>query len=517
MDDHVKRKSSAAIDLEGAQGRLKNGPPVAVIDIGSNSVRLVAYEGLTRSPTPTFNEKALCGLGRSVSTTGRLTDEAVAKALAALRRFRALCDVMQIDDVHVIATAAARDAANGSQFIAEAEAICRRPVQLISGKREARLSALGVLSGFYEPTGVVGDMGGGSLELVELKSGKIGGGTTLPLGGLSLQDASQGNVKRAEKIVREALGGLDQLKHLEGRSFYAVGGTWRALARLHMAQRGYPLRVMHGYTISARDALDFCRLVKRAPPDSLESIASVASERQPLLVYGALILERILRQAKPRDIVISAFGVREGLLFEMLDEADSKRDPLIASACELGLLRSRSPQHGHELMAWTDALFRSAGLDEEAEETRLRRAACHLADIGWRAHPDYRGEQGLNVIANAAFAGVDHPGRAFLAMTIYYRHEGMAEEALSPRIRELVQPGMLDRARVLGATMRVAYLVSAAMPGVLPRSSLKVERGRLVLRLPDDLRDLAGDRIIRRLRVLARLIGREYAIVAADS
>lgn len=308
MDNAVKKQAARSLEtaVEGAPGRLKNGPPVAVIDIGSNSVRLVAYEGLVRSPTPTFNEKALCGLGRSVATTGRLSDGAMQKALSALRRFRALCDVMKIDNVQVVATAAARDAANGADFIREAETICRRPVELISGKREARLSALGVLSGFYRPHGVVGDMGGGSLELIEVHGARFGGASSLPLGGLSLEDASKGNAKKAEKIVRDALADSEPLKHLEGRTFYAVGGTWRALARLHMAQRGYPLRVMHGYTIPARDALDFCRLVKRAPPQSLESIAAVSNERQPLLVYGALILERIIRQAKPRDVMISA-------------------------------------------------------------------------------------------------------------------------------------------------------------------------------------------------------------------
>src|SRR6516165_7835191 len=221
---------------EAAQGRLDQGPPIAVIDIGSNSVRLVAYEGLTRSPTPIFNEKVLCGLGREVQSTGLLATDAVDKALAALRRFRTLCDHIEVPRLHVIA--ACRDATNGRAFIAEAERACRTKVELISGKREAELSALGVVSGFHRPDGIVGDLGGGSLELTDVLGHRLGAGLTLPLGGLALQDISSRSIKKAEKIVRTALGTAKLLNAGKGRSFYAIGGTWRALARLHMRQTG---------------------------------------------------------------------------------------------------------------------------------------------------------------------------------------------------------------------------------------------------------------------------------------
>src|SRR5690606_21162710 len=190
---------------EEARGRLKNGPGMAVIDIGSNSVRLVAYDGLSRSPTPIFNEKVLCGLGRSVATTGRLTDGAMKKALNALRRYRALCDVMRVGDVRVLATAAARNAANGQEFLNAARDITRADIELLSGKREAQLSALGVISGFFEPDGLVGDLGGGSLELIEVSARGIGQGLTLPLGGLSLADVAAGSLKKAEKLVKNAI------------------------------------------------------------------------------------------------------------------------------------------------------------------------------------------------------------------------------------------------------------------------------------------------------------------------
>jgi exopolyphosphatase/guanosine-5'-triphosphate,3'-diphosphate pyrophosphatase len=239
----------------------------------------------------------------------------------------------------------------------------------------------------------------------------------------------------------------------------------------------------------------------------------IAEARRPLLAYGSLVLEQVVRVGKPSEIVVSALGVREGLLYEQLDEEERTQDPLIAAARELNLLRSRSPEHGEELLGWTDNFMLSTGIDETPEEERLRHAGCLLADIGWRAHPDYRGEQSLNIISNAAFSGIDHPGRAFLALAVFYRHAGLSDEELSPRIRELATTRLLDRARILGAVLRVAYLASASMPGVLPRAPLSVEKGVLTLKLQGELAALASGRLNNRVRQLSRLVGREYQIL----
>jgi exopolyphosphatase/guanosine-5'-triphosphate,3'-diphosphate pyrophosphatase len=423
--------------MPAAQGRLDHGPPVGVIDIGSNSVRLVVYEGLTRSPTPIFNEKVLAGLGREVQTTKLLAPDAVDKALAALRRFRTLCDRIDVPSLWVVATAACRDAKNGKAFVDEAERICRTRIEVISGKREAELSALGVVSGFHRPDGIMGDLGGGSLELTDVRGHRVQPGITLPLGGLALQDVSKKSIKKAEKLVKKALGEVRLLEGGKGRSFYAIGGTWRSLARLHMWQKGYPLHVMHGYVIPAKEAYEFSGLVHRVDTETLSQIEAVADARRPLLSYAALVLEHLIDMARPKDIVISALGVREGLLYSMLDAEERREDPLIAAAQELNVLRSRSPAHGQELITWTDRFMASTGIEEIAEERRLRHAACLLGDIGWRAHPDYRGEQSLNIIANAAFVGIDHPGRAYLALAVFFRHVGLIDEEVSPRLREL--------------------------------------------------------------------------------
>lgn len=513
LQDWQDRQVDMALPQFKAPGRLADLKPFAVVDIGSNSVRLVAYEGLSRAPTPIFNDKAMCGLGRGVATTGKLNEDGAKKAIAALERFHALCQAMRISNVHVVATAAARDASNGASFLKAAKKAIGAPIELLSGVRESKLAAFGVVCGFSNADGVIGDLGGGSLELNRVKNRRVGRGVSLPVGGLSLIDRSGGSPKKAGRLVRQALDTVPWLGELKGKPFYAVGGTWRSLARLHMNQRNYPLNVMHGYEMEARDASDFALLVERINADALIGIETISSGRRPLLAYGAVVLEEIMRRAKPSKIIVSALGLREGVLYDRLSDEIKGRDALIEAASDLNILRSRAPKHGEELCTWTDVFMKSTGLNETADEKRLRHAACLLADIGWRAHPDYRGEQSFNIIANAAFVGIDHPGRAFLAIANFYRHTGEAD--VSIRLRQLASARLLDRAHILGAAMRVAYVLSAAMPNVLPYAPLVCQRDKLVLTLPKNLAALGNNRISSRMKMLARLIGRAPEMLIA--
>jgi exopolyphosphatase/guanosine-5'-triphosphate,3'-diphosphate pyrophosphatase len=497
-----------------APGRLPGEGPVAIVDIGSNSVRLVVYERLSRSATPLFNEKELCGLDRGMATKGRLDPQAMADALTAIRRFVALSRQMNVTDFNIIATAAPREAANGPEFIAAVEAATGARVDVLSGKEEARLSALGVVSGFREPDGVVGDLGGGSLELVEIQGKTPGLGESFPLGGLRLEEASDKSVKKAEKIVADALATSRVLGSGEKRPFHAVGGTWRSLARLHMRQTGYPLHVMHHYVMKPDEAADFCHMVSRRDIDSLDSIDVVSRARRPLLPYGAMVLEQVIRAMRPSSIVVSALGVREGLLYDLLSAEEKALDPLIAACDELAYLRSRSPTHARELGPWTEMVFRAIGIEETKEEARLRVAACLLSDIAWRGHPEYRGEQSLNLIAYAAFIGIDHPGRVYIALANFYRYEGLIDEQLSPIIRVLASTRLMERARALGASLRVASLISGSMPGIIGRTRVEARGGSLALVLPTDLAPLGGARVMRRLAQIAKIAGLEPAIVA---
>ena len=493
----------------------KHASSVAVIDIGSNSVRLVVYERMSRSLVSVFNEKTLCGLGREVQSTGLLAPDAVARALTSLRRFRALCKVQKVGRVHAIATAACRDATNGPDFIAKAERICGVKIEILSGPREAKLSALGVISGIHKPDGIVGDLGGGSLELIDVRGNGVRSGVTLPLGTLALQDLSHKSLKRAERIVKSELSDLTQLKGGRARSFYAVGGTWRALARIHIIQSGYPLGVMHGYSILASDALDFAQRLRRlAAANMLADIEAIAEARRPLLTYAALVLEYVIRVAQPKTVVFSTFGVREGLLYSMLPEAERAMDGFLCGAQTLNELLSRSARHAQELIGWTDRLVRVVGLRESEEDRRLRHAACLLSDIGWRVHPDHRGEQTLSLITNGNFGSISHQGRAFVGLSVFFRYAGLSEENEPPAVmRDLLSPAQLERARVLGAAFRVAHLISAARPGVLPATHFRSQDRKLMLMFEHKMVDLVADRVGSRFRQFARLVGRTGSIV----
>jgi exopolyphosphatase/guanosine-5'-triphosphate,3'-diphosphate pyrophosphatase len=483
--------------------------PIAVVDIGSNSVRLVVYECASRAPAVLFNEKILCGLGRSIASTGRLAADAVARALRALRRFRALIDQMDVKRVEAIATAAAREAENGSEFIAQAERILDTRIHVLTGTEEAELAALGVIAGIHDADGIAGDLGGGSLELVNIEKASLAEAATLPLGGLRLIDASGGNLKKAREIVDAELAKIDWLDRGKDRDFYTIGGTWRALARLHQIQTGYPLSVMHNYRIEAADALKFAGLLDQQSQGSLAGIRDISSARRETVPYGALVLERLLRRVKPKAVVVSTFGIREGLVFRLLSDEEKRRDALLVGCEDLARRRSRSVDTAFELIAWTETLFRGQGLYETPEQERLRQAACLLSDIGWHAHPDYRGVQSLNLIAHGNFAGVEHRGRAFLALTVYYRNEGLVKDDFSQSLVDLLGKDMVKRARILGAAFRTAHMISAAQPGALSHCPLSFEGNRLVWTLPEPYANLEGERVERRLKELASSLDRE--------
>lgn len=499
-----------------ARGRFNELEPIGVIDIGSNSVRLVVYEGAVRSPTPLFNEKVLCGLGRTVASTNRLGAESVGRALEALARFQAIARILKVKNVRAIATAAVREAADGPAFIAAAERAAGVPIKVLSGEREAELAAAGITMGFRHPDGVAGDLGGGSLELIDIEGESRRNAVTLPLGGLRLIDVSGEQMERALAHADAAIATVDWLGRGRGRTFYAVGGTWRSLARLHMEVADYPLRVMHGYRIPFDEAIRFCERLRRAKRLSdIDGIEEISKPRREVLPYGALVLERLLKRMQPADVTFSVYGIREGLLFSLLSEAERLRDPLLAFADDYARLRSRSAAHARELCGWTDIIFSGPGPKESDDERRLRHAACLLSDIGWRGHPDYRGEQSLNMIAHAGLGGIDHEGRVFIALTVYWRHAGPEAEdgdGVSERLRAIVTKRTLRRSRILGAAIRTAHMLSIGMPGIIDETPLAWEGDRLVLTLPPQHAALNGERLARRFEQLCRLLDRKPLI-----
>ena len=494
-----------------AQGRLPGIAPVSVVDIGSNSVRLVIYEGLSRSPAMLFNEKVLCGLGKGLVSTGRMDAAAVERALTALRRFRALSEQARATDIYVLATAAAREASNGSKFIGDAEAILGCTIRVLTGEEEALYSAYGVISGFHDPDGIAGDLGGGSLELIDIEGEKIGRGITLPLGGLRLSETVGQSLEKARVFAAEQVARASFLKNGEGRTFYAVGGTWRNIAKLHMEMTGYPLHMMQGYKVSAGEMSDFLDTIIEGKETRHPAWQAVSKNRRALLPYGAVAMQEVLRTMKPARVIFSAQGVREGYLYSLLSQEEKASDPLLVAADQLAILRARSPEHARELAEWTGRMISLFGVNESEEENRYRRAACLLADISWRAHPDYRGPQALNLIAHSSLVGITHPGRAYLALANYYRFEGLQDDDASSPLAGIAGPRLQDLAKLLGGMLRVLYLFSASMPGIVNSLSFRPAVSPdldLEFVVPHEHADFAGERLDGRLQQLAKLTGK---------
>ncbi len=489
-----------------------NGERVAVIDIGSNSMRLVVFDALKRAPAPVFNEKVFCGLGRGLKRTGSLDEDGVTSALTNLARFTGLVRSMGVKQLTLLATAAVREADNGAAFVEQIAERFGLEVQVLSGKSEARLSALGVVSGMPAADGIMGDLGGGSLELVELNGGKIGRSATLGLGPLRLIEHCHGDRKVAKAEIDRQLETVNWLKEAKGRTFFPVGGSWRGLARIHIRQTKYPLTVVHGYEMQSDELESLASLVSGLGSESLSQTSGVNRRRVETLPFGALVLGQVLRRSRFKRIVFSSCGLREGHVFDLLSKKEQAQDPLIAIAQDIAAREGRFADLGDPLAEWSAPLFSQD--DEEIELLRL--ATCHLSDFAWREHPEYRAEQALFRILHHPFVGVNHSGRAFMAYAVFLRYGGSLNSRRVASILPLMKPKMLRRAQILGLSLRLAFMLSGGMRNILERTSLAVKTNRVNLILPSDGSVLAGDVVERRLKALADVLELKAGVVVED-
>ncbi|SRR5579883_491807 len=478
---------------------------VGVIDIGSNSVRLVVYDSLSRAPLPLLNEKVLCGLGRELGETGTLNPAGVESALSHLQRFVALARAIGVRRLDALATAAVRDAEDGPAFAAEVRRRTGVTVRILSGEAEGRLSALGVISGIPDASGVMGDLGGGSVELVPLRHGRARKGATLPLGPFRLAELLGEERKLGAAIDRE-VERLGWLRNRRNDTFYAVGGAWRALARIHMEQSHYPIHVIQGYTLPRRDAEGFLEVVARLSRRSLEQISTVSRKRLEVVPVAAEILRRIVLFMEPRRIVFSALGLREGHIYEMLSERDRRQDPLIVACAAAARSHPRFAAADGAIDEWLSAAYPSPD-----PYRRLRYAASLLGDVSWAEHPDYRAEQAFRTALYMPAAGLSHCERAFLAVALHARYGG-PESAARDMAARLIDDVVLAEARRTGLALRLAYTICGGVAGLLRNASLAVERGSLVLRVPERGPLQNGEAVERRLGALARALGVEARV-----
>jgi len=484
----------------------------AVLDVGSNSVRLVIYRIEGRAIWTLFNEKVQAGLGRGVEQTRLLDPDGVDAALTALRRFRAVLDAVHPARVYSAATAAVREAADGPAFVERVKAETGLDLRVLKGEEEAYYSALGVLAGAPAAEGVVGDLGGSSLELVKLKNGQPGKGVTLPCGPFALGLGKPFDATAVRKDVNKKLDAAGGFKG--GKCFYAVGGAWRSLALVHMRLADYPLEILHQFEMTPAEALDAARFVARQSKGSLERIEGLSKKRVDALPYAAILLESLIERMEFERIAISAYGLREGLVFDAMADALKRQDPLIAGCAALGARQAIAEDLGQALETWLAPAMASLGPVFPAKRDGvLTAAACRLADLGSRLHPDHRADLVFEQVLRAPIAGMNHAERAFLAMAMFARHTA-SQNIPEPRIiSRLLSPERLLRARALGAALRLGCDLSGRSSALLARSSLRFERGRVILSAEPAARDLLlGEQTARRCTTLANILERELKI-----
>jgi len=482
---------------------LKESPnPVAVIDIGSNSVRLVVYDGQKRAPSPLFNEKMLCGLAKGMNSTGALSPEGVISAHATVARFIKVTRIMGIKKVSILATSAVRDASDGKAFVKKIESLHKVKVTILSGETEAEYAGLGVISAIEATHGIVGDLGGGSLELIEVNGHKIGKGYSFPIGPLRIDTAG----KTARK---DYLAAIDScfvqfpFKKLNGQSFYAVGGAFRNIAKIHSARKGYPLKVIHNLIIDAKELYATLEVISRMSPSALQKMPGIPRKRMDFLPFAALIAMRIIETGKPKNFIFSATGIREGLLFSKLPEDVQQQDPLISGATEMMRRVLRTPQYGIELAEWVAPLLVGAN----KISPRLVIASCILGEISCFENTEYRAEIAYRLILDSSLTGINHRERLFIAKTLYCRYSTHPDEDILAAMEPLLDEDSARKAHILGSSMRLARSISASCPGSLAQMPLKLSKNNVVLILPKNFSQLAGEVLDKRLKFLAGALG----------
>jgi len=480
---------------------------VGVVDVGSNSVRMVVFDGAARSPAYFYNEKILCGLGADMATTGRLNPEGRIRALSAIKRFALLAQAMKVNPITMVATAAVRDAEDGPAFRAEVEAATGLHMWVIDGEEEARLSAQGVLLGWPEACGIVSDIGGSSMELAVVGDGAVGKRITSPLGPLKLH-----GIKRSKKALKAHI--AEEIEALASHvgtghdRLYLVGGSWRAFARLDMARRGYPLHVLHEYRMKPRSIQKTAAWIAETDIEELRAETGNSAARMALVPTASQVLKELVRRFQPKEICVSSYGIREGMLYEQMPQMMRGRDPLIEAARFAEKKDARMPGFGKRLFQFIEPLYRNA----PPARLRLVRAACYLHDVSWRAHPDYRAQVCFDAATRANLGGLDHEGRVFLALALLHRYKNNRSGTGIDPLLTLLSERHLAEAEGLGKAMRFGAMFAVDDVDKMGKLIWQPKKRVLTIRLNPETADLFGEVAQARFGSLAKSLDAEAVV-----
>ncbi|MEM1273522.1 MAG: Ppx/GppA family phosphatase [Pseudomonadota bacterium] len=482
---------------------------VGVIDIGSNSVRLVVFDGAARSPAYYFNEKLLCGLGEGIADTGHLNARGRKRAVAELKRFAALARGMGVSPLVTVATAAVRDAADGADFQNEVAVEAGLKMAVISGGEEARLSAQGVLLGWPGAKGLVCDIGGSSLELAELNGdGRIGRCRTSDLGPLKLMGLSD-DVETIRAHIDARVAALKEEFPEKPDRLFLVGGSWRAIARIDMERTGYPLKVLHEYRMSPEAVANTIDYIKASDISTLRAQTGTSEARMRLVPLATEVLGRLIAAIGPREVAISAYGIREGLLYEQMSDGLRRRDPLIEAARHAERANARMPGFGEKLWKFVAPLYP----DAKAAEIRVMRAACLLHDVSWRAHPDYRAEVCFDNATRANLGGLTHEERVFLGLALLHRYKSSRQGTNFAPLLSLLSDARAKQAEILGRAMRFGAMFAVQDPNEHGALTFDPAASEVTLTLTtSEGQALFGEVSAARFKALATAMGARTAL-----
>lgn len=474
---------------------------VGVVDIGSNSVRLVVFDGAARSPAYFFNEKIMCALGEGLLQTGRLNPDGRKRALEAIQRFQLLARGMNAGALTAVATAAVREAEDGAEFCEDVARQTGLKIHVIDGREEARLSAQGVLLGWPEAEGLICDIGGASMELAVISGGNVGARVTSPLGPLKLKNI-RGGKSGLQKHIRKVIKNLAQELPIRNTRLFLVGGSWRAFARLDMARRDYPLTVLHEYRMTAKSVEATCSYLGAYELEEHSARTGTSMARMSLVPYATEVLKELIKSFKPRDIAVSSYGIREGLLYELMPAHLRSRDPLLEASRFAEAKDARMPGFGKALYKFIKPLFIGAPKDR----VRLIKAACLLHDVTWRAHPDYRAEVCFDNVTRANLGGLRHRERVFLGLALLHRYKNSREGSRFQDLFSLLTEEEINDAEILGKAMRFGAMFSVESPSEMAELNLNRDQGILQLKLAKGAAPLFGEVARARFQSLASSI-----------
>lgn len=466
---------------------------IAIIDIGSNSVRMVVYHALKRVPLPLFNEKYMCALGKGLARTGKLNPDGVKEAEAAIARFLVMATRLEVASLDIIATAAVRDASNGDAFVRGLEKAHGITIKVITGEREAELAAKAVLSSFHEPFGISADLGGGSMELANVMRTTVGERASCHLGSLRILDSTDGKREKMEELIKSELKGIAWLKDAAPPCIYAIGGGFRALAKLHMKKTGYPLDLVHEYFMSRRAVGQMRDKLSELSAEDLQRLPGMTVKRAGTIIPTTMVLQQLLSVTGAPEVRFSVSGIREGFFFDLLEPRIQKEDALLASANDLAALIGRTGSYGRELYDWMTPLF----ANEPLAWRRIRRGLCKLSELAWSIDPNFRANWAYHRIIQSSLKGIDHKERLMLALALFHRYQTRWKGDKS-EIKLLDERERLW-ARCVGLAANLAFQLSGGRGGNLHHAQLTFHDGQVSLLLDEEAAPLRTETVEKRV------------------